>query len=194
MKFLNNDIKNDGYLLPQECDFMQVSANSSVEVDCSPKLNDPFFSSFEGLLINAAKQSIWPKNVSMEDYAIYPDGSNNSPLRLNIAGLANLPGSTFNMDFEVAYEILVVAVNEDTLETYSGKMNRVGVTGQKPPGALPGVKELKIIQENEQLRTVYFNVDLVSNLNIPIIETTYSVYATLGEYKSNVLNIRTSIR
>ncbi|MCP4486772.1 MAG: hypothetical protein GY820_05550 [Gammaproteobacteria bacterium] len=191
---MNDDRKNDGYELPQNCDFMQVSANSSSEVNCSPKLNDPFLSSYEGLLINAAKETIWPREVAVEDFTIFPDGSNNSPLRLNIAGLANLPKSTLGLDGDVAYEIVVVAVNQVTAESYNGKMIRMGEPGPQPLGVLPGFDESSAEPGVNMISTSYFNVDLVGNLNIPIAEATYTVYATLGDYKSNVLTINTRVK
>jgi hypothetical protein len=194
-KTMNDDIDNDLYVLPQDCDFMQVPANSSVQMDCSPKLKDPYFSTFKGLLINAPGEVIWPKDVSIDDYVILPDGSNDSPLRFNVAGLSNIPDSSLGLHGDVAYEILIVAVNQMTGQSYSGKMLRMGDPGPEPTGILSGFEQ-EGIQGNgsDETRTVYFNVDLVSNLNIPLSEAIYTVYATMGEYKSNVLTIKTFIQ
>ncbi|MES2824574.1 MAG: hypothetical protein V4732_13300 [Pseudomonadota bacterium] len=40
----------------------------------------------------------------------------------------------------------------------------------------------------------YFNMDLIENLGVPIADATYAVYATLGDFKSNVLTIKTKVK
>jgi hypothetical protein len=117
------------------------------------------------------------------------------PLRLNVAGLSNIPDSRLNLHEDVAYEIRIIAVNKMTGQSYSGKMLRMGDPGPEPTGILSGFEQ-EGIQGNgsDETRTVYFNVDLVSNLNIPLSEAIYTVYATLGEYKSNVLSVKTFIK
>ena len=44
------------------------------------------------------------------------------------------------------------------------------------------------------LDTLYANADLVNICGVPIANAIYTVYATLGEYKSNVLTIKTVVK
>lgn len=71
-------------------------------------------------------------------------------------------------------------------------MRRFGQPGPRPSDFddYPEVPE----SAHESASESYFNVDLVNNLNIPITEAIYTVYATLREYKSNVLTVKTFIK
>ena len=180
--------------LPQNCNFREIGNNDNLSYECSPRLADELFSEFTGLLINGPRVVEWPKNVSLDDYVVDPSGNSNSPLRFMIAGLSSVPDSTLGLDGDVAYEVLVVAVNQNTAETYSGKMMFVGIPGPKPSD-IPGVMPLDdALEQSDTIRQSHFNIDLVQNLEIPITDATYTVYATLGEYKSNVLTIKTTVK
>jgi len=175
--------------LPSGCDFSKVGNNHTMKTDCSPVLKDPYFSEFTGLLINSAKEYIWPKNDSIENYQSLPNGGNNSPLKFTISGLAKIPDSTLDFDGDVSYEILVVAVDQKTAKAYSSKMIKNGRPGTKPIGTLS-----KNNLTHDFIRKHYFNVDLVSNAGLPISEAVYTVYAMIGEYKSNVLTVTTKFK
>jgi hypothetical protein len=188
---VNNKIGNsmsDLYVLPTTCDFMTVGNNGQQSSDCSPKLTDEYSSKFRGLLINGAAEIIWPKNFSLEDIVVMPNGNAEGPLKFMIAGLIKLPYSTLDLQGNFSGRALVVAVNQKTAETYSGRMVPFGFKGVKPnvPGFAESQKNIDAIR--------YFNIDLVQNLNIPIEGATYTVYATLGDFKSNVLTIKTIIK
>ena len=179
------------YEMPQSCDFLAVGNNDSIEYDCSPKLTDRFFSEFKGILINTPKEIIWPDNTSVDDYQKYPNGNNNSPLKFMLSGLANVPDSVLkNKSDEVAYQVVVIAVNQKTAKSYSGKMIQMGDVGEIP-GMIPEVNDEP---SPEITRKHYFNIDLVENLGVPIAEANYTVYATLGEFKSNVTTVSTKIK
>lgn len=187
---MNEETNVNLYMLPDDCDFSQVQANSSTEFDCSPKLADRFFSEFRGLLINAPTAVVWPLNPPEVDVVTFPDGSNNGPYRINVAGLANVPDSTLDLGGDVAYQVLLVAINQQTAHSYSGKMVEMGTPSIPPPGVLPGFEAQANPPPQDQARTSYFNLDLVANLGVPIESATYTVYATLGEFKSNVLSVQ----
>lgn len=171
------------YELPQDCDFMAVGNNSGREYDCTPKLRDGLFSKFQGLVINGPAETVWPENVSLEDTMILPNGDSDGPLKLMVAGLLKLPANYLNMRGDFSNHVLLVAVNQKTAESYSGKMNVFGFSGESPP----------VSYGDFDVTEQYFNIDLVQNLGIPIANATYSVYATLGEYKSNVLMLKTRV-
>ena len=179
------------YDIPESCDFLAVGNNDSIEYDCSPKLTDRFFSEFKGIIINTPKEIIWPDNTSVDEYQKYPNGNNNSPLKFMLSGLAHIPDSTLkNKAAEIAYQVVVIAVNQKTAKSYSGKMNQMGDIGEIPD-MIPDIN-------NEPspgiTRKHYFNIDLVENLSIPIEEARYTVYATIGEYKSNIMTVTTKIK
>lgn len=48
------------YDIPQTWDFMEVWNSSGQEFDCSPKLRDRLSSEFQGILINAPQEVVWP--------------------------------------------------------------------------------------------------------------------------------------
>lgn len=179
---------NKLYNIPESCDFQSVGNNDSIEYDCSPKLTDRFFSEFKGILINTPKEIIWPANSSVEDYQTYPNGNNDSPLKFMLSGLAHVPDSTVKNNKDIAFEVVVVAVNQKTAESYSGKMQQMGDAGELPD-MNPDIENAPEVR-----RKNFFNVDLIQNLGIPVSEASYTVYATLGEYKSNITTVHTKIK
>lgn len=176
--------------LPMGCDFSKAGINHTMETECSPKLTDRFFSKFTGILINVQETITWPKNHSMENYQSYPGGGNDSTLKFSVAGLAKLPETVLEYEGEIPYEILVVAVNQKTAETYSGKMVKFGASGIKPTLELSSLDDLS----PEFSQKYYFNIDMVSNAGLPIAEAVYTVYAMIGDYQSNIVIITTKLK
>jgi hypothetical protein len=178
------------YKLPENCSFTAISGGTQ-ENECSPVLLDPYFSTFSGLVINGPTEVIWPKDVSPEDFFPSPSGITNGPLRLMVAGLARVQHHALGLKGDAGAEVLIVAVNEKTAQTYSGKM-------PKPDSeAIVGFEPVEIAlseADRNALLTSHFNLDLVHDVELPIANATYTVYATLGELKSNVLTIKTTIK
>lgn len=197
---MNENKKKQLYELPENCDFMEVGNNVSKEFACSPLLIDRFTSPFRGLLINGPANVVWPKDISTDEFTTSPFGGTSGPLRLMIAGLSKVPDSTLGLDGNAAREILIVAVDQLTAKSYSGKMKFFGIRGSKPSvvslqSELPGVfQKVDDYDKSDAARKKYFNIDLVENLGIPIMTATYTVYATLGDYKSNVLTIKATVK
>lgn len=181
------------FTIPTSCDFSLIVSDNS-ENKCSPKLKDPFFSPYVGILINGPKKVVWPKNASLSDYPPNLIGQTSGPLRLMIAGLVRAKYSTLGLRGQFSYEVVVTAVNQDTAETYSGKMPRGDFeyfpSDDIPPGA---PRREDYAEYSESLYSSQFNLDLVHDLGLPLKAATYSVYATLAEYKSNVLTISTRL-
>lgn len=84
-------------------------------------------------------------------------------------------------------EILFVVVNQTTGFVYSGKLPRFGIS-QRPDLKHP------IANDPSRYAKGYVNPDLVHVCGVPIANATYTVYATLGEYKSNVLTVKTVVK
>jgi hypothetical protein len=188
----NNRMSNpmaDVYELPENCDFNSVGNNSELRSDCSPKLIDQFpKANYQGILINSAPDILWPKNFGLKDMPMLPNGNADGPLKFMIAGLVNLPYNTLNLHGDFASQVVIVAVNQKTAKVYNGKMIPFGFAGVKPDVTGLGISQIN----NDHL--CYFNIDLVQNLEIPIADATYNVYAVLGDYKSNVLTVKTKVK
>ena len=172
------------FILP-ECNFSELETNTGGKNECSPKsVIEPFDSEFRGIVINGPKEIIWPKGVKPQEAG--PFGSTKGPMRLMIAGYYRLPESTLGLDGEFKNEILFVAVNQVTNSVYSGKILKFG-TGRIKRGNRPK-------NDPAGVSGGYANADLVNICGVPITPATYTVYATLGEYKSNVLTIKTIVK
>ena len=178
--------------LPDDCNFMDVHSGAE-QYKCSPKLKDKYFNEFSGILINAPKSVVWPKNASLSDYTAGPSGTSRGPLRLMLTGLTRFNYSEMDLDNEANNQVLVIAVNQKTAKSYAGKMHHAN---QSDAAILDQGR--KIIEPNKaeqnRLLTTYFNLDLVHDLNLPIANAHYTVYAMLGEYKSNIIEIETRIK
>lgn len=109
------------YELPQKCDFMAVGNNSGLTNDCTPKLTGGLFSTFQGLVINGPSETVWPEDASLEDMEILPNGDAEGPLKLMVAGLLQLPSNYLGLRGDLSDHVLLVAVNQKTGESYSGK-------------------------------------------------------------------------
>lgn len=201
------------YYLPEACDFDKVKNNKVDEFECTPRLKDDFTddihaddsnNEFVGLLINAPSQVIWPKGKTPDDFDIDVFGRREGPLRLMISGLLNLPKTLLTKLNADSYSVVVVASDQLNAKVFSGKMVRFG-EAHKPQkqglvidlnsrSGLAKAKPALSQKDNDTLVESYFNIDLVENLRIPISSGKYSVYATLGEYKSNVVEVEVLIK
>lgn len=186
-------MSDDLYEIPDNCDFNEVYNASTQEYDCSPKLKNKFFSEFSGILINAPKKVVWPSDVSLEDFPPGPLGSTEGPLRLMVAGLVRIQYKTLGLKGDAGESVLLVAVNQKTAVSYSGKMPEPDL--ETEPDFDMGIPELPVSDADKNaLLTSHFNFDLVHDLNIPIANATYTVYATLGDLKSNVVTIEATLK
>lgn len=180
------------YEIPENCDFMAISNDHTGENECAPKLLDRHFSEFSGILINGPKEVVWDRDISPEDAPEGPWGGTSGPIRLMIAGLARLKYSTLDLDGDFSGEVLVVAVDQKTAQIYSGKMPQAEFLPE-PGIEMDETESVMTETDRTMLVNSTFNLDLVHDLDLPIANAVYSVYATLGQYKSNVLTIRTKV-
>lgn len=186
-KKMENHMIEELYELPQNCDFMAVGNNSGLRSDCSPLLKGGFLSKYKGILINGPAEIVWPKNFRVEDMMVMPNGDAEGPLKFMIAGVLRLPNNIFGLNGDLANHVVVVAVNQKTAKSYSGKMISFGFKGERPD--ISNQPEL-VGQDSLE----YFSMDLIQNLEIPIESAIYTVYATLGDVKSNILTIKTTMK
>lgn len=185
-------MSNELYQIPKNCDFSKILNGDTHSNECTPILDDKFFSKFSGLLINGPEQISWPKDVDHSDYPAGPWGTSEGPLRLMIAGLVRVQYKTMGLKGEAAEHVVMVAVNSETAETFSGRMPQPDV--ETDPGFDMGIEEPPLSEEDQNaLLTSYFNFDLVHDLGIPIADANYHVYATLGDMKSNTISIQTMV-
>jgi hypothetical protein len=92
--------------------------------------------------------------------------------------------------------VLLVAVNNNTSTAYSGRMSKGDMHWMpKPPMTPEQQLEHEVYNEEKKDSLVedHFTLDLVHDLGLPIEDATYTVYATLGQFKSNELTVVTRI-
>lgn len=179
------------YEIPVNCDFLAITNSNSFENECSPQLVDRYFSVFSGIIINGPKEVYWPKEASLDDFPPGPSGTTEGPLRLMIVGLVRVNYETFGLKGDVGGEIVVVAVNQKTVKTYSGKMPK---PDSEPISDFEPLEPNRTEADRNALLSSHFNLDLVHDLNLPITDATYTVYATLEYLKSNSLTIKTKVK
>ena len=178
------------YELPKNCDFSKTHNASNQEFECSPKLKDKFFSEFHGLLINAPEEVLWPKNHSLSENIVSPSGNTKGSLRFMVTGLARLKYKELGLKGKASYDVVIVAVNQTTAKSYSGRMPRPDYLVIPPP--VSNKPEISLTEADQNaLLTSHYNFDLIHDIGVPIGEATYTIYATLGELKSNTLTVAT---
>lgn len=178
---------NKLYTLPESCDFSLVQNNSTSSHDCSPQLLDSTNNPFLGILINVPKEITWTKEPVTGEYI-------SGQLRLMVSGVVKLKYSYMRLKGNFSIKTLLVAVNQQTAQSYSGKMILPDFLPQpkakfKDDLFPAGLSEISL---NSPVAN-YFNIDLIENLGVPIADATYTVYAILGDVKSNVLTIKTKV-
>lgn len=180
--------ENQYYTLPKNCDFTKL-ANGKTDNDCTPKLVDSF-SKFRGIAINGPDTVVWPKGTPAENN-VGPFGTTMGLVRLVIPTMFLLPRSISGLSDAIHNDILYVAVNQKTNSVYKGKHPRSGFKPQKRY-ELPGHP----LPSNDSNKAIYgvVNPDLVDICGLPVENATYTVYATLASYKSNVLTIKTVVK
>ena len=157
------------YSIPDNCDFSNVNGNSLSSNECSPKLDDPLFSEFRGIVINVQK------NVKLK--------SSSEMNVLKLAGLLYLNNSVMKSNGKLQEKVVVVAVDQYSSKSYSGRM--------KNPRGLVGAKGGTVNNDNPSLG--YFNLDLIDALGIPLSDSEYVIYATVGEFKSNAVMVKVEV-
>ncbi|MET0355125.1 MAG: hypothetical protein ABW044_00030, partial [Cellvibrio sp.] len=132
------------------------------------------------------KEVIWPNQASLPVYFPNLVGQTQGSLRLMIAGLMRAKYSTLGLRGQFSYHVVVVATDQKTGKTYSGKMSRgdfVPWPSKDAAELMRTPKRADFEEYSESLHSSKFNLDLVRDLGLPITDATYSVDETLVEYK-----------
>ncbi len=160
--------------IDQPCDFAKLDTDLMSQNPCSPVIDDP---DFLGIVINAAADVFYDPGETVEGSLAFADA--------RICGTVAVDYGFQGLRGEVTEEILLVAVNAATQETWSGKMEPIANPEQRPEnlGGDGGPTEGLIVES-------YFNPNLVETLDLPEKPAEYIIYAVLGEYKSNTVRIR----
>lgn len=190
-------VDNKLYELPKDCDFMAAANNSTSSFECSPKLHDSYFDPFLGILINGPAIIEWPSDVSPDDYIPGPFGDTYEPFRLMISGIVQLKFNTLGLKGSFYKHVFLVAVDRETAQTYTGKIQLPDFLPEPADNSVDDLfPERPVMSEEDMNKPVpsHFNIDLVHNLRVPIKNASYTVYATLGPFKSNVLTIETRVK
>lgn len=168
----------DKWHVGEECDFAELVTGPLDENPCSPVIDDP---DFQGLVIHGPEVVVYDPGETIGGGAEFAD--------VRICGTACFDYSFRGLGGEVQNEILLVAVDAATHETFSGKLPGIE-NAEPPPDDLPaanGPTDGLIVE-------TYFNPNLVEALGLPERPAEYVVYAMLGDVKSNTVRIRVQER
>ena len=91
-----------------------------------------------------------------------------------LAGLVRLKYNSYNLESSFGEDVLVVAVDNKTGQTYSGKIPQPDMSMEPDPVPLDPDDNIAMSEEDlNSLVSSRFNLDLVHDLGIPIAETSY---------------------
>ena len=172
------------YILPKDCDFAAIQAH---DMDCRPKLVHGR-SRFAGILINGPAEIIWPKGAE-RIICPAPDGARKvttGPVRLVIPTIFRLPENTLNLDGDFGHWISYVVVDEATGKVFEGRWSRGSALRPKRIDGIPN--------DPQRITGGALNPDIAHICNLPIESAVYTVYATLANYKSNVLTVKVTVK
>ena len=158
-------MSNDDWELPTDCDFSDVE-DISFPAPCSPKFKN---AGFVGLVINV------PEKVRLgDDFSVNVFGR----YRHRLSDELSLGASFMN-------SIVFMAVDKETQEVYSGQIEE---DENEIPDDDEGDEEEPDPEEDVRVGG-YVNPDLVEVVGLPARPARYTVYATVGTYKSNVMDL-----
>lgn len=161
-------MSNSDYEIPENCNFNTVD-NTSSSNECSPKINTP---TFEGLIINV------PKIINFKDdmEAILACTYSFS----NKTDLGNLK--------EVRNSIVFTVIDTKTHVPFSGVVQGLH-NPILPPNLQATVNQMKKTSDEipTQYQEGYVNINLFDVVSMPKETGKYIVYATVSNYKSNVV-------
>lgn len=179
------DINMQPYTIPENCDFNAVieggfGRNGGGIRDsnsCSPEITGY---DYAGIVINAPKEIIFSSESTENDENALP-----------ICGtFADALGTFVTNTRSLVHSIVIVVVDTKTNQSWSGKIPEMQNQIRRPKGKNERKKPLTA--EELKGRTIggYFNPNLFNITSMPLRETEYIVYATVGPYKSNVVTIK----
>ena len=173
------------YKIPDSCDFTKVidtgfgrnGTGINQSNSCSPEITD---FDFVGIVINA------PKKIQFDIESI-----DNNKIVLPICGAyAHDMGIYIDNKKNFLNSIVFVVVDSKTNQVWSGQIPELQNLARKPKSISGDRKKLTLDEMSGRIIGGYFNPNLFNITDIPIFETEYIIYATVGPYKSNVITIK----
>ena len=161
-----------------DCSFEGAEFDLMERNSCSPVIDDV---DFEGIVIHAPEEVLYEPGEPVEGSEAFAD--------VRICGTCCVDYAFGGLGGDVIEEILLVAVDAATQETYSGKMEPIPNPEERPDDLGGGPVDTEGL-----LVETYFNPNLAEDLALPERPAEYIVYAVLGEYKSNTVRIRVKER
>lgn len=145
-------------------DYETIDLNTFEDSTCSPQIEEEF----SGIKIQG------PEKVFLGENMILP-----------VCGTWQFNGEFINQFDSLEYEITLVAVNMKTHQPYSTNMLEDGFQPSIRKKYLGSPEELQDIS-----RTGWFNADLFFYIpELPREETQYTIYALIGDVKSNSIQV-----
>jgi hypothetical protein len=164
--------------MPEDAEFDAVVAGSLMPNGCTPELDQDDFD-FRGIRIQA------PTRVEFQPGRIDPLFG--AFARLMICGVYCFDGNYLGLREQFLERLVLVAVDAKRHRAFSTSLQAVpnAVAGPDP------FEGLMLTDDDWEGRTVtgYFNPNLAEVMPLPADEATYVVYAVLGSYVSNVLQM-----
>ncbi len=157
-------------------DYDAVVAGAAEDFPTTPDiLRDP---DFRGILIAG------PDEVPLDG----PEEFDGSFTRMIVCGALHIDSNYLGLREDFLDAVLLVAVNTSNHTPYIAPLP--GVPNAIPlPDSLEGIEVTASDWEGRSV-VLFFNENLVSALGIPKVAAEYVVYATLGQYVSNVIRMR----
>lgn len=179
------DVSMKPYVIPDNCDFNAVieggfgrnGGGIRDSNECSPKIIN---SDYAGIVINAPKEVFFTTN-----------NTNNNENAIPICGTYADALGVFSISTRsLVHSIVFVVVDAKTNQAWSGKIPEIQNKMPRPKGKHE--RQIPLAIEDLKGRTItgYFNPNVFNIISIPLYETEYIIYATIGPYKSNVVTIK----
>lgn len=151
-----------------ECDFFKLLLPMNDENQCSPHVDDEF----RGIKI------AMPANINMSDKGKIP-----------IVGTIQVSGETdMKGGGKLKQHMVIVFVNKNTHQTFSFNMVPDKEPIKQDKSALP---VSNLVPESDYIVNMYFAIDaLYFYPDFPEISADYSVYTTVLDIKSNVIETK----
>jgi len=169
---MSNKIKSEKNHKPMKTipsNFESVPLGNKSESTCSPKIESW---DFRGIILNS------PKKIRISDEFILP-----------LCGTHQLSELFINKFKKYDHEIVIVVTDTSTYKSYSGKLSKPGFKSEDYAKAIGSDEEL-------ERNTVggWFNIDVFDYVkSLPEKEGKYIIYATIGDLKSNVVEVEIGI-
>lgn len=149
--------------------FENISLGNKSESSCSPKIESW---GFRGILLNS------PEKVLISSEFVIP-----------LCGSHQLSELFINKFKRYDHEIVIVVTDTKSYKSYSGKLSKPGFKTEEYTKAIGSDEELE-----RNTAGGWFNIDVYDYVrSLPEKEGKYLIYATIGDFKSNVVEVEVEV-